>query len=59
MPLYVYECPCGQVFDVTHSIHEDPDVECDNCGGYMFRKPQPTVVTFNSGGFYSTDKNKK
>ena len=58
MATYVYECACGQVYDVTHSIHEDPDVECDNCGGSMHRKPQVTVVTFNAGGFYSTDKNK-
>ena len=57
MPTYVYECPCGQIFDVTHSIHDDPDVECNNCGGYMMRKPQVLAVTFNGSGFYRTDKN--
>lgn len=58
MPSYLYSCPCGGAQEITHSITEDPDVECSECGGYMFRKPQPAVVTFNSGGFYSTDKNK-
>jgi len=58
MPSYVYTCPCGTTQEVNHSITEDPDVECSECGGYMMRKPQLTVVTFNSGGFYSTDKNK-
>lgn len=58
MPTYVYECACGQIFDVTHSIHEDPDVECDNCGGSMERKPQAAFAQFKGSGFYSTDKNK-
>jgi putative FmdB family regulatory protein len=56
MPSYVYECACGQVYDVTHSIHEDPDVECDNCGGSMERKPQVAFAQFKGSGFYSTDK---
>jgi putative FmdB family regulatory protein len=59
VPQYVYECPCGQIFDVIHSIHEDPDVECDNCGGYMFRKPQGAYTQFKGSGFYSTDKDNK
>jgi putative FmdB family regulatory protein len=58
MPNYVYECVCGQVFDVTHSIHDDPDVECDNCGSTMERKPQAPAAQFRGSGFYSVDKNK-
>jgi putative FmdB family regulatory protein len=57
MPSYVYECACGQVYDVQHSIHEDPDVECDNCGGGMKRKPSFGAVAFKGTGFYYTDKN--
>ena len=57
MPTYVYECPCGQIYDVQHSIHEDPDVECDYCGGGMERKPSFGAVTFKGTGFYYTDKN--
>lgn len=58
MPTYVYECPCGQIYDVTHSIHADPDVDCDNCGGVMERKPQAASAQFKGSGFYSTDKDK-
>jgi putative FmdB family regulatory protein len=57
MPNYVYECVCGQVFDVIHSIHEDPEVDCDNCEGTMTRRMQGAYVTFKGTGFYSTDKN--
>jgi putative FmdB family regulatory protein len=57
VPTYVYECPCGQIYDVVHSITEDPDVECDNCGGVMDRIPQAPRVSFSGPGFYSTDKN--
>ena len=56
MPTYVYECACGQIFDVVHSILEDPDVECNNCRGVMYRIPQAPEVNFNGSGFYSTDK---
>ena len=58
MPSYVYECACGQVYDVTHSIHEDPEVECDNCEGGMLRVPQASYIQFKGSGFYSTDKAK-
>ena len=58
MATYVYECACGQVYDVVHSIHEDPDVECDNCAGGMTRVPQAAATQFKGSGFYSTDKNK-
>jgi putative FmdB family regulatory protein len=57
MPTYVYECACGQVIDLQHSIHEDPDIECDNCDSMMQRKVQGAYVTFKGTGFYSTDKN--
>ena len=59
MPTYVYECPCGQTYDVQHSIHEEPEIECQKCGGEMSRIPQRTSVTFSSPGFYSTDNTRK
>jgi putative FmdB family regulatory protein len=57
MPTYSYECECGQVWDVVHSIHDDPELECDNCAGSMTRKISPiSSIKFNGKGFYSTDK---
>lgn len=58
MPTYVYECACGKIIDLFHSIHDDPDIECDNCGSMMQRKPQGAYTQFKGSGFYSTDKNK-
>lgn len=55
-PIYVYECACGRIFDVIHSITEEPEVECDNCGSTMSRKPSIPSVSFKGSGFYSTDK---
>ncbi len=57
MPTYVYECVCGQVNEVQHSIYKDPKVECNKCRGGMVRKPAVAAVTFRGSGFYSTDKN--
>lgn len=59
MPAYLYVCPCGEELDVIHSITQNPDIECSNCGGYMFRKPQGAFTQFKGQGFYSTDKDKK
>ncbi len=58
MPTYTYDCDCGQVIDVRHSIHEEPVLECDNCGGLMRRVFTAPAVKFNGSGFYSTDKKK-
>ena len=58
MPAYTYECACGQVWDVRHSIHEEPEFECDNCGGAMERVIAAPAVQFKGSGFYSTDKAK-
>jgi putative FmdB family regulatory protein len=59
MPTYVYECPCGQIYDVIHSISDNPDIDCDHCGGEMSRIPQSPQVTFSGSGFYSTDNTPK
>lgn len=56
MPVYRYECACGQVWDVSHSIFDDPEFECDNCSGTMERKISVPAVSFKGPGFYSTDK---
>jgi len=45
VPTYTYECSCGRVLDVRHSIHEEPEFECDNCGGAMERVIAATPQT--------------
>jgi len=56
VPSYLYECVCGQSYDVTHSIHDDPKITCDNCRGGMVRRPQSSLLKFNGSGFYVNDK---
>lgn len=56
MPTYSYECECGQILDITHSMFDEPDIECDNCDSMMRRKLSAPIVTFKGSGFYSTDK---
>ena len=58
MPTYSYLCECGNEYEMLHSIHEDPEVECGQCGGTMRRKPSAAATQFSGSGFYSTDKNK-
>lgn len=56
MPTYDYECACGQILEIQHSITDEPDIECNNCDGMMQRKISVPEIRFNGKGFYSTDK---
>lgn len=56
MPIYTYECACGQIIDVSHSIYDEPDMECTNCDGMMQRVFSAPNIQFKGSGFYSTDK---
>ena len=56
MPTYVYSCDCREE-EITHSIHDDPRIKCDDCNKVMQRKMQGAYVAFKGSGFYSTDKN--
>ncbi len=38
MPLYKYNCPeCSTKSSISHSIHEDPPIECPSCATIMER----------------------
>ena len=44
MPIYVYACPKSSKHphkEITHSMKEDPVIQCDACGARMHRVPQP------------------
>ena len=57
MAMYTYECACGQVLEISHNITEDPEIECNNCDGMMYRKIVPIGgVSFKGSGFYKTDQ---
>ena len=58
MPTYNYKSVCGNVMTVTHSITEDPQIRCSNCGAIMQRQIEVPTIRFNGSGFYANDKNK-
>jgi putative FmdB family regulatory protein len=61
MPIYEYECSgCKTKESFARSISaEDPGYECQACNLPLTRVYYPIGVTFNGGGFYSTDNKGK
>jgi putative FmdB family regulatory protein len=57
MPIYEYECPnCNVKSTFVRGISEiDPGHKCDACNLDLTRVYSLGAVTFNGGGFYSTD----
>lgn len=60
MATYEYKCKgCGQEISVTRSISDKENVPgCLACNLPLSRVYSSVGVTFNGGGFYSTDKGK-
>jgi putative FmdB family regulatory protein len=59
MPTYNYRCNNNHYRELSHSIHYQGDVKCDECGGLMNRViSQIGSVKFYGSGWYTNDKNK-
>ena len=60
MALYEYACKtCNEIKTVSRGISEKEVVpECQSCNIPLSRVYSSIGVTFNGGGFYSTDKGK-
>ena len=59
MALYDYKCnSCDYVFEVSHSIKEDPKINCPSCdSGIVMRLISRNVaISFKGSGFYINDK---
>ena len=63
MPTYDYKCnECGNIFEKFHSIAENHEFHCENCGAKNTQKMigAGAGILFKGSGFYVTDyKNKK
>jgi putative FmdB family regulatory protein len=61
MPIYEYECrECKTKETFVRSISDkDPGYNCHTCNLSLSRVYYPVGVTFNGGGFYSTDNKGK
>ena len=60
MAVYEYRCgDCNAPYVKVRGITEpEPEYFCDNCNKKLVRIYSSVGVTFNGGGFYSTDKGK-
>lgn len=57
MPAYNYKCiECWMVEVFTHSMFENLEPTCTECGGEMRRSYTAPATVFKGDGFYSTDK---
>jgi putative FmdB family regulatory protein len=56
-PTYVYRCgQCQDTIDKTHSMKDNPYVECSECFSEMTRVPSVMAVSFIGDGFASKEK---
>jgi putative FmdB family regulatory protein len=52
MPTYDYRCnECQKILEVTHSIKEDPAIECPSCLEKGRKSIMERMISFNVGGF--------
>jgi len=60
MARYDYKCSkCEHVFEVQHSIHEDPKVKCEKCKAISNRQTPTRVNLYGTVGVdWNTDPSK-
>ena len=60
MPTYVYRCEQGHTFELFHSISDDSQKRCPECGAEAKRVPAGGAgLLFKGSGFYITDYRSK
>lgn len=60
MARYDYKCQsCSHIFEVVHSINEDPKVKCEKCNKICKRQIPNTVYLYGTVGVdWNTDPSK-
>ncbi|MBI60461.1 FmdB family transcriptional regulator [bacterium] len=59
MALYDYKCnSCNYVFEVSHSIKEEPKLNCPSCNSDLVMRliSRNVGISFKGSGFYINDK---
>ena len=59
MPVYDYECECGEKRTQTVSINDKDFTAVCKCGKTMTKVFGIGAVTFKGSGFYQTDKGRR
>jgi putative FmdB family regulatory protein len=59
MARYDYKCSkCEYVFEVTHSIHDEPEVKCEKCKAISTRQISNRVYLYGTVGIdWNTNPN--
>tara|TARA_Y100001958_G_C21180653_1_gene510597 strand:- start:175 stop:414 length:240 start_codon:yes stop_codon:yes gene_type:complete len=60
MARYDYKCSkCEHLFEVTHSIHEDPKIKCEKCKAISTRQIPTRINLYGTVGVdWNTDPSK-
>ncbi|HZA26644.1 MAG TPA: FmdB family zinc ribbon protein [Actinomycetota bacterium] len=60
MPTYEYVCvDCGNRFEVSQRIGDEPPSVCEVCGGRLRRVFHPVGIVLKGSGFYRTESRSK
>jgi putative FmdB family regulatory protein len=60
MPTYQYRCgQCGEQFDARQSIHDDPLIAHESCGGTLAKVFGVGGIVLKGPGFYRNDSRSK
>jgi putative FmdB family regulatory protein len=60
VPTYEYRCTdCSHQFERFQKMSDEPETECEACGGVVQRVLFPVAVHFKGSGFYTTDYARK
>lgn len=51
MPVYIYQCECGESTEVLHSMTATVRIVCDECLKEMTRRPSVAGVSFKGAGW--------
>lgn len=55
MPLYEYQCECGERSEILQKFSDPVTSECPKCGKDMRRLMSAPAIQFKGSGFYKTD----
>lgn len=59
-PRYDYQCDeCLKCYEIIHNFDDVRSLDCEECGGMLFKVFTPPAVHFKGSGFYSNDKSAK
>lgn len=59
MPLYEYQCPKCERFEIIRKFSDSPLAACPTCGSEVQKLPSAPAIQFKGSGWYVTDYARK